>query len=148
MSIRRLIYYLILTGFEFIINAFLILYFVRNTYNYPDSNPTEYRDYHYWIIRIVIVVFNIIIAFKLVPNTSKRYRFLLGLISGTGFLLFSFFTHEIFNSKIIEAGNTAMMAYIISIYLMQISCLEIAIRIKLKLQTKQNELQIKSYYNR
>jgi len=148
MSVRRVFYYLFLTGFEFIISTFFILYFVRNTYNYPDSNPTEYRDYLYWIMRIVIVGLNIIVAFRLVPNTSKQYRFLLGLASGAGFLLFTFYAHEIFNSKIIEAGNYAMIAFIISIYIIQICCLEIAIRLKLKLQTKQNELQIKSYYNR
>jgi uncharacterized membrane protein len=55
-----------------------------------------------------MVLLYVIVCFKLIPNTSKLYRLLLGLISGIGFQVFSFIVAEIFNKTIIKAGNSVM----------------------------------------
>ena len=124
----RIIYYINLLVFEFIINVIFILIFYRNSYNDPNSS-IEYRVFLYWLKRLILVLLNIFIAFKLVPTINWQFKLLLGLIIGIGFQLISYLTKEIYYGAI---------TILVIRYILKICCFELAIRIKIKKQLKDN----------
>lgn len=84
----------------------------------------------YWMMHIVIILLNILLAFKLIPKATKLSIVLFGLISGVGLLVFQFITHEIFNAMLLNVENASIISLFIIEYLVQIICLEWAIRKK------------------
>lgn len=130
MNFNRIFYYIILTISEFLISAFFIFIIIRYSYNTQGSDGNGYREFLYWLMRILIVVLNMIIAFRLVPNASKRYKLLFGLFSGIGYIVYSSFYHEIFTFMDISIGKSGMIMLFFTEYLVQIICLELVIRLK------------------
>ena len=130
---RRLFYYFILIVLDFLIHGVFIIFFIRNTLNsLGRQDAAIYVDILYWIMRMFIVLLYIIICFKLIPNTTRLYRLLFGLISGIGFQVFTFYNLYILSKTVINSEILAVAIFILE-YVLLIICLELTVRIKTKM---------------
>ena len=136
---RRPICYTIMTVLNFAIHIIFIFCFFRNSY-IQSSDGEAYRELLNWTMRLLIVVLNIIIALQLVPELSKKFRLLLGILSGIGVQVFSYVMHRIFDNTILHSDNSTIIAFIFTEYILMIIAMEISVRIKIKMQLKNEDI--------
>jgi hypothetical protein len=133
MPKRRLIIYSILILLEFFTSFYFILFPIRWA-----LNNNENVELLYWEMRIIIVLINIVIAFKLILQGSKKFKFFLGLASGIGLQFLSYLLSNMISKGV---GISIGIGIIAFEYILQIIILEFIIRYmdKLNITTAYSE---------
>ena len=125
MSKSRIFYYFILILMEFFLSAFFIVFIIRKSYYQPDLNSEEYRFVIRAMLKGLIILSNIIIAFKLSPNSSRRIKLLLGLTSGISIIIYFSLT-----SHFVMGGIPEYILIVLTVlgYGLQIFLIELSLR--------------------